>query len=117
MLVNHRSVSLACCNAVIPEFGAAIKRIAARVTRRKSRTSRQNRSETGDPLQKNAPAANQAIRIAILRKMNRLEEAEAFTATINQALLSTEEQRLLALERPPPPLESCNSAWVGTNCG
>jgi len=70
-----------------------------------------------DPLQKNAPAANQAIRIAILRKMNRLEEAEAFTATINQALLSTEEQRLLALERPPPPLESCNSAWVGTNCG
>jgi hypothetical protein len=39
VLVNHRSVSLACCNAVIPEFVEAIKRIAARLTRRKSRTS------------------------------------------------------------------------------
>jgi len=42
MLVNHRSVSLACCNAVIPEFVEANKRIAARLTRRKSRTSPEN---------------------------------------------------------------------------
>jgi len=117
VLVNHRSVYLACCNAVIPESAEANKRIAARLTRRKFRTSRQNRSETGDPLQKNAPAANQAIRIAILRKMNRLEEAEALVARINQAQLSPEEQRLLALERPLPALESWNSVWVGTNYG
>jgi hypothetical protein len=42
MLINHHSVSLACCNAVIPEFVEANKRIAARLTRRKSRTSPEN---------------------------------------------------------------------------
>jgi hypothetical protein len=90
------------------------------------------------PLRKNDPAAHQAIRVAILRKMNRPEEAEALAATINQAQLSPEEQRLLtlgrpfppleeplpaleeplpALEEPLPPLESWNSAWGETNWG
>jgi hypothetical protein len=54
------------------------------------------------PLRKNAPAANQAIRVAILRKMNRPEEAETLAATINQAPLSPEERGLI--EKPPEPL-------------
>ena len=54
------------------------------------------------PLRKNAPAANQAIRVAILRKMNRPEEAETLAATINQAPLSPEEKALI--EKPPEPL-------------
>ena len=37
------------------------------------------------PLRKNAPAANQAIRVAILRKMNRPDEADTLAATIEQA--------------------------------
>jgi hypothetical protein len=78
------------------------------------------------PLRKNDPADHKAIRVAILRKMNRPEEAEALAATINQAQLSPEERALIekpaetplpALEGPPPPLESWNSVWVGTNCG
>ena len=56
------------------------------------------------PLLKNTPAANQAIRVAILRKMNRPEEAEALAATINQAQLSPEERALI--EKPAEtPLE------------
>jgi len=54
------------------------------------------------PLRKNAPAANRAIRVAILRKMNRPEEAEALAATIDQAQLSPEERVLI--EKPPKPL-------------
>jgi hypothetical protein len=49
------------------------------------------------PLQKNAPAANKAIRVAILRQMNRSDQADALTATIDSAKLSPEEQMLLAL--------------------
>jgi hypothetical protein len=49
------------------------------------------------PLRKNAPAANQAIRVAILRKMNRSDQADALTATIDGAKLNPEEQMLLAL--------------------
>ena len=56
------------------------------------------------PLPKNAPAANQAIRVAILRKINRLEEAEILAAKINPSQLSPEERALI--EKPPePPLE------------
>jgi tetratricopeptide (TPR) repeat protein len=56
------------------------------------------------PLLKNAPAANQAIRVAILRKINRLEEAEILAAKINLSQLSPEERALI--EKPPePPLE------------
>jgi exonuclease VII small subunit len=65
------------------------------------------------PLQKNAPAANKAIRVAILWKMNRPEEAEALAATINQAQLSPEERRLLALERPLPDLEGATKPLEG----
>jgi hypothetical protein len=46
VLINHRSVSLACCNAVISEFVKAIERFTSRRTRRKSRTSPLNRFET-----------------------------------------------------------------------
>jgi len=49
------------------------------------------------PLQKNAPAANKAIRVAILRKMNRSDQADALTATIDSAKLNPEEQMLLSL--------------------
>jgi hypothetical protein len=49
------------------------------------------------PLRKNAPAAKQAIRVAILRKMNRSDQADALTATIDSAKLNPEEQMLLAL--------------------
>ena len=49
------------------------------------------------PLRKNAPAGNQAIRVAILRKMNRSDQADALTATIDGAKLNPEEQMLLAL--------------------
>lgn len=49
------------------------------------------------PLQKNAPASNQAIRVAILRKMNRPKQAEALAAMIDQAQLSPVGQMLLAL--------------------
>ena len=49
------------------------------------------------PLRKNAPAANQAIRAAILRKINRPAQAEILAATIDQSQLSPEEQMLLAL--------------------
>ena len=56
------------------------------------------------PLLKNAPAANQAIRVAILRKINRLEEAEALAAMIDQSQLSPEERALI--EKPAKtPLE------------
>jgi hypothetical protein len=117
VLVNHRSVSLACCNAVIPEFVKAIKRITLDSRGENPARTVKTAPKPADPLQKNVPAANQAIRVAILRKMNRLEEAEALVARINQAQLSPEEQRLLALERPLPALESWNSVWVGTNYG
>ena len=50
------------------------------------------------PLRKNAPAANQAIRVAILRKINRPEEAETLAATIDQSQLSPEERALI--EKP-----------------
>ena len=56
------------------------------------------------PLRKNAPAANQAIRVAILRKINRLAQAEILAAKINPSQLSPEERALI--EKPPePPLE------------
>jgi hypothetical protein len=54
------------------------------------------------PLRKNAPAANQAIRVAILRKINRPEEAEILAATIDQSQLSPEGSALI--EKPPEPL-------------
>jgi len=54
------------------------------------------------PLRKNAPAAIQAIRVAILRKINRPEEAEALAAMIDQSQLSPEERVLI--EKPPEPL-------------
>ena len=54
------------------------------------------------PLQENAPAANQAIRVAILRKMNRPDQAEALAAIIDQSQLRPEEKALL--EKPPEPL-------------
>jgi hypothetical protein len=54
------------------------------------------------PLRKNAPAANQAIRVAILRKINRPEEAEILAATIDQSQLSPEGRALI--EKPPEPL-------------
>lgn len=54
------------------------------------------------PLRKNAPAANQAIRVAILRKMNRPKQAEALAAMIDQAQLSPEGRALI--EKPPEPL-------------
>ena len=56
------------------------------------------------PLLKNAPAANQAIRVAILRKINRPAQAEILAAKINPSQLSPEERALI--EKPPePPLE------------
>jgi hypothetical protein len=60
------------------------------------------------PLLKNAPAANQAIRVAILRKINRPAEAEALAVTIDQSQLSPEERALIEkpaetpLEKPAP---------------
>jgi hypothetical protein len=54
------------------------------------------------PLLKNAPAANQAIRVAILRKMNRPAQAEALAAKIDPAQLSPEERALI--ENPPEPI-------------
>ena len=56
------------------------------------------------PLQKNAPAANQAIRVAILRKMNSSDQADALTATIDSAKLNPEGRALI--EKPAEtPLE------------
>jgi hypothetical protein len=56
------------------------------------------------PLRKNAPAAIQAIRVAILRKINRPEEAEILAAMIDQSQLSPEERALI--EKPAEtPLE------------
>ena len=54
------------------------------------------------PLQKNAPAANKAIRVAILRQMNRSDQADALTATIDSAKLNPEGRALI--EKPPEPL-------------
>jgi hypothetical protein len=54
------------------------------------------------PLRKNAPAANQAIRVAILRKINRPAQAEILAATIDQSQLSPEGRALI--EKPPEPL-------------
>ena len=56
------------------------------------------------PIGKNAVAANQAIRVAILRKINRSQEAEALAVTIDQSQLSPEERALI--EKPAEtPLE------------
>ena len=54
------------------------------------------------PLRKNAPAGNQAIRVAILRKINRPKQAEALAAMIDQAQLSPEGRALI--EKPPEPI-------------
>ena len=54
------------------------------------------------PLRKNAPAGNQAIRVAILRKINRPMQAEALAAMIDQSQLSPEGRALI--EKPPEPL-------------
>jgi len=67
------------------------------------------------PLRKNAPAANQAIRVAILRKMNRPDEADSLASTIDQAQLRPEEKALT--EKPPeqpvePPQEQpASNEW------
>jgi len=71
------------------------------------------------PLRKNAPAANQAIRVAILRKMNRPDQAEALAAMIDQAQLSPEGRALI--EKPPesfvePSLEQATQVeWIEQN--
>ena len=54
------------------------------------------------PLRKNAPAGNKAIRVAILRKMNRPDQAEILAATIDASQLSPEGRAFI--EKPPEPL-------------
>ncbi len=49
------------------------------------------------PFPKNAPDASKAIRVAILRKMNRPDQADSIMATIDSTKLNPEEQLLLAL--------------------
>ena len=54
------------------------------------------------PLRKNAPAGNKAIRVAILRKMNRPDQAEILAATIDASQLSPEGRAFI--EKPPEPI-------------